>query len=102
MLVQCEFYEVDGKVTCDIMCEHCGEVAKAGASRETVTLLVMLGYPVLCEGCENSKCIKCGRFPTPLESPLRWWAGLCWECRDKMYDDLNGKGIGWQIQRRKR
>lgn len=80
MLVICEFYEVDGLVYCDVMCEHCGEVAKKWLLREEVIEdMVLQGKePILCQDCVDSKCGICGRFPLPSDQWLP--GGLCWEC----------------------
>lgn len=79
MLVECEFHEVDGMVQCDLVCSHCGEIAKERVSRMVVTTLVLCGLPVLCQDCESSKCQICGRFPTPGDEWIP--GGNCWECQ---------------------
>jgi len=78
MLVQCEFYEVGGKVVCDVACERCGEIAAENVSRSVVTTLVHLGKPVLCSGCWESRCSVCKKFPTPGDTWIP--GGMCWEC----------------------
>lgn len=91
MLVQCEYYEVDGQVLCDVICEHCGEVAIELALRSEVVKLVMGNEPALCDDCVASKCKKCGRFPTPNERTDGWYRGVCWDCTSGWLDRLREK-----------
>lgn len=80
MLVVCEFFEADGKVFCDVLCEHCSETAKEMVLREEVIEdFVLQGKPIICDDCEASRCTICKRFPVPGQE----WGrnGLCWECQ---------------------
>lgn len=89
MLVICEFYEHGEDVYCDVMCEHCGEVALETLLRETLIedFVLRRSAPILCKECADSKCPKCGAFPVPSRD---WNSGdLCPRCKGgpKWWDD---------------
>jgi len=89
MLVTCEFHEAGGKLHCDTMCEHCGEVAEENVDYVKVILEhVYAERSVICQDCENSKCKMCGKFPTKNHVYGEWVNGVCWKCRDEYYDKL--------------
>lgn len=82
MLVQCEFYETDGRVTCDVVCEHCGENAYERVTMAKVIEMVRGTSPVLCKECEESKCYVCQKFKVPGMEYSR--DGLCPDCERKI------------------
>jgi len=87
MLVQCEIYEVDGMVTCDTICERCGEVAARNVMMREVGKQVRAGTPAICEDCENSRCRRCGKYPATKGLASTWMGGVCWECQDKALEE---------------
>lgn len=89
MLVQCELYEVDGKVLADIYCERCGETAALQVPRQVVTDLVMGNTPVICTYCQESRCKKCHRFPPTQRVRDTWVNGVCWQCRDEEFKSMS-------------
>ena len=89
MLVQCEMYEIDGKVLCDVMCEHCGDVAMHQVPRYLITDMVMSTVPVICSDCHGTRCTRCKRFPTPGEDTRNWsTARVCPDCYSKWLDKV--------------
>lgn len=88
MLVQCEFYQVGEIMVCDLVCEHCGEVALYGQHYSDVVQIVHGTKPVLCPDCEEKKCRVCGKMPTPKEMGKHWINGVCWPCREQYYQRL--------------
>lgn len=91
MLVQCDLYEVDGKVLADIYCERCGEACAMQVPRQVVTDLVNGNVPVICADCQETRCKTCQKYPTKNHVYGSWVNGVCWECRDAYYAKLLGE-----------
>jgi len=84
MLVQCEFYEVDGELQIDVICERCGEVAAEVGSYAEILPYVYGERPGLCDDCLALKCRTCGKFAPDKVTQDSWKNGICWECKGRL------------------
>ena len=86
MLVQCEFYWLDGQVQIDVICERCGEIAFKAQGYKIVSQIARGNDPVICEDCEAKRCRKCHKLPVPRDGD--WVNSVCWNCRDKLTGEM--------------